>query len=80
MLSNYQHHLQVTASCAKIGNISINSDAGGWLTIWLFTVEGVFVNVLGGYIAPSFLTLAMSRIRAGEGVIPRLSIAIIVDK
>ena len=80
MLSYYKLHLQVTASCAKIGNMSINSGAGGWLTIWLFTVDSVFVNVLEGYIAPSFLTLTMSQIGAGGGGIPRLRLAIIFGK
>ena len=60
--------------------MSINSGAGGWLAIWLFTVDGVFVNFLGDYISPSFLTLGMSCIGARGGGRPRLRLAITVEK
>ena len=48
VLYPHQHHLQVIASCAKIGNMSINSGAGGWFTIWELSVDGVLINVLDG--------------------------------
>ena len=37
----------------------MNSGAGAWLAIWLFAVDGVFVNVVDDYMALSFLTLDM---------------------
>ena len=79
MLSLHKIHLQVTSSCARIGNVSINLDAGGWLTIWLFSVDGVFVSVLNGYMVSSFLTLTMSHIVTGGGGSPRLRLAIIAN-
>ena len=60
--------------------MSINSGARSWLNIWLFNLDGVFVNVLDGYMEPRFLTLTKSHIGPGGGVSPTVRLSIIIDK
>ena len=60
--------------------MSMNSGAGAWLAIWLFAVDGVFVNVVDGYMALSFLTLDMLCIIIVGGGIPRLRLSIIANE
>ena len=60
--------------------MSINSGARGLLTIWLFGIDIVFVNILDGYMIPIFLLLTTSHIGAvGVGIL-RLRLAVIVYK
>ena len=80
VLYHHENHLQVTESCAKIGNMSINSGAGGWINIWLFSVDVMLVNILDGYMEPIILTLTKSPIGSGGGRSPRLRLSITIDK
>ena len=60
--------------------MSINSGARGWLNILLFAVDGVFVNILNGYMALFLLLLDTSRIDVAGGGIPIPRLDIIIDK